>query len=175
MEPEIVGPRDRRKMYTLFGEVHVIGYKESMALNAVEERGRWDGVVVDGIPDIQWGEPGPPRPREMLCETSLDMQARPGAVPEGVRPIEKPSPVVRNSYLTRREKAFIDEHLLDYPVTIIAMAIGANPNTVQNHVQQTAQEPRLALRRKMFGEYDAMVLRKKFLMPSLPKSDFENE
>jgi len=105
--------------YDFLGEVHVIGELELQSIGFFPRPGF-----------AEYAEEKPLEPRQMVLETKMDMLLRPGATEFGTRPAYAQAPRQEPYKLTDDEMAFIDDNLWGYPVSIIAIAIGLNPNTV---------------------------------------------
>lgn len=146
----------RYAVYDHLDQRHVIGPKEIASVNEPLH----EDAPVD-IMELNYEDRGPVEPRQMLCETLLDMDRRPGAIPAGERPPHVSNGPRHYTPLTEREKDFITEHCEHYPMAILALALDINPNSVKSHLE--GNKGRLALKSRMFGEEDALLLRMKFI------------
>jgi len=135
--------------YELFGQTHLVGEAELRAVG--ETFGATLNDYVQKRPEIT---------KEMMCWGSEDMRKRPGSVPIGVRPIERLS--VSRTQLTSMEKKFIDENLAEYPMGVIALALGVTSSTVMDYVRSSPTYVK-KVGGGLYGEEDARALRKRFV------------
>jgi len=154
----------RYAVYDHLDQRNVIGRKEIESVDTP----LFEEAPTD-IVELNYEDGGPVEPRQMLIETLMDMEKRPGAVLYGLRPVQPRQHAMKYVPITAREKTFIDTHVEDYPITIIAMAIGLNPYSVKDYLSD-GQKTRPPLRGRRFGEEDAIALRYKWFR-QMPQYD----